>query len=147
MEQGGILKFEVFHKPASLTSAGMTLQEGNHLVGVAFVPLSNLIEGNGKTRMTGLYDIVSKINLYKTRETNKEIMIFDKKLHFKREQFLFLLNGHPSVVDSIIKFTAGVRIKRLGHYNNNKYFKITNSKHTPKSVLVEEIQVDRTVES
>jgi len=42
----------------------MTLQEGNHLVGVAFVPLSNLIEGKGKTRMTGLYDIVSKTNLY-----------------------------------------------------------------------------------
>lgn len=34
------------------------------MIGVAFVPLSGLIEGGGKTRLTGLYDIVSKDNIY-----------------------------------------------------------------------------------
>lgn len=40
------------------------MEETNHLIGVAFVPMKELIEGSGKTRLTGLYDIVSKDNIY-----------------------------------------------------------------------------------
>jgi len=34
------------------------------LIGVAFVSLKPLIEGNGKNRLTGLYDVVTKENIY-----------------------------------------------------------------------------------
>jgi len=57
--KNGALEFEVFHKAVG-ASDNMNVQESSHLIGVAFVPLNQLIEGNGKTRMTGLYDVVAK---------------------------------------------------------------------------------------
>lgn len=63
LEGGGCLEFEVFHKAVG-ASNNLNVEETNHLIGVAFVPLKDLIEGSGKTRLTGLYDIVSKDNIY-----------------------------------------------------------------------------------
>jgi hypothetical protein len=63
LEAGGCLEFEVFHKAVG-ASNNLNVEETNHLIGVAFVPLSGLIEGGGKTRLTGLYDIVSKDDIY-----------------------------------------------------------------------------------
>jgi hypothetical protein len=63
LEAGGCLEFEVFHKAVG-ASNNLNVEETNHLIGVAFVPLKELIEGSGKTRLTGLYDIVSKDNIY-----------------------------------------------------------------------------------
>lgn len=63
LESGGCLEFEVFHK-AMGASNNLNVQESNHLIGVAFVPLKPLIEGRGKTRLTGMYDIVAKGNIY-----------------------------------------------------------------------------------
>ena len=63
LEAGGNLEFEVFHKAIG-SSNNLDVEETNHLVGVAFVPLKELIDGNGKTRLTGLYDIVPKDNIY-----------------------------------------------------------------------------------
>ena len=42
----------------------MSLEASNHLIGVAFVPLAPLVEGRGKTRLTGMFDIVPKRALY-----------------------------------------------------------------------------------
>jgi len=64
LENGGVLKFEVFHKAVGFANSTMDVQESNHLIGVAFVPLKPLIDGNGKTRLTGLYDIVNKQMIY-----------------------------------------------------------------------------------
>ena len=63
LEAGGNLEFEVFHKAIG-ASNNLDVEETNHLIGVAFVPLRGLIEGSGKTRLTGLYDIVPKDNIY-----------------------------------------------------------------------------------
>jgi hypothetical protein len=35
--EGGVLKFEVYHKLQSLGNANMSLQEQNHLIGVVFI--------------------------------------------------------------------------------------------------------------
>lgn len=59
LEGGSSLEFEVFHR-ATGASNNFNVTESNHLIGVAFVPLSGLIQGNGKTRLTGLYDVVPK---------------------------------------------------------------------------------------
>lgn len=59
LEMGETLEFEVFHR-ATGASNNFNVTESNHLIGVAFVPLSGLIEGNGKTRLTGLYNVVPK---------------------------------------------------------------------------------------
>jgi hypothetical protein len=53
----------VFHKAIG-ASNNLDVQVTNHLIGVAFVPLKGLIEANGKTRITGLYDIVAKDHIY-----------------------------------------------------------------------------------
>lgn len=63
MESGGHLEFEVFHKAIG-ASNNLDIQESNHLIGVAFVPLKPLIEGAGKSRLTGMYDVVAKGNIY-----------------------------------------------------------------------------------
>lgn len=63
IESGGFLEFEVFHKAIG-ASNNLNVQESNHLIGVAFVPLKPLIEGRGKTRLTGMYDVVAKGNIY-----------------------------------------------------------------------------------
>ena len=63
MENGGCLEFEVFHKAVG-ASNNLNVQESNHLIGVAFVPLKPLIDGSGKTRTTGLFDVVAKGNIY-----------------------------------------------------------------------------------
>ena len=63
LETGGCLEFEVFHKAFS-ASNNLDVKESNHLIGVAFVPMKPLIEGRGKTRLTGMYDIVPKDNIY-----------------------------------------------------------------------------------
>ena len=64
LEEGGMLEFEVFHKAVG-ASNNLNVQESNHLIGVAFVSLKPFIEGNGKTRITGLYDVVPKSNIYR----------------------------------------------------------------------------------
>lgn len=63
LENGGFLEFEVFHKAVG-ASNNLNVQESNHLIGAAFVPLKPFIEGRGKTRLTGLYDVVAKSNIY-----------------------------------------------------------------------------------
>jgi len=63
LENGGCLEFEVFHKAIG-ASNNLNVQESNHLVGVAFVPLKPLIDGRGKSRLTGLFDVVAKGNIY-----------------------------------------------------------------------------------
>jgi len=49
----------VFHKAVG-ASNNLNVTESSHLIGVAFVPLKQLVEGRGKTRMTGLFDVVNK---------------------------------------------------------------------------------------
>jgi len=49
------------------------VQESSHLIGVAFVPLKSLIEGNGRTRTTGLYDVVAKEHVFKSLKTLNSI--------------------------------------------------------------------------
>jgi len=44
LESGGFLEFEVFHKAIG-ASNNLNVQESNHLIGVAFVPLKPLIDG------------------------------------------------------------------------------------------------------
>ena len=63
LEAGGYLEFEVFHRAIG-ASNNFDVEETSHLIGVAFVPLKGLIDGSGKTRLTGLYDIVPKDNIY-----------------------------------------------------------------------------------
>lgn len=63
LEDGGSLEFEVFHKAVG-ASNNLNVQESSHLIGVAFVPLKALIEGRGKSRLTGLFDVVGKQNIY-----------------------------------------------------------------------------------
>lgn len=60
LEDGGVIKFEVFHKSSGFGHTEMEVRESNHLIGVAFVSLKPLIEGTGRTRLTGLFDVVSK---------------------------------------------------------------------------------------
>ena len=64
LQDGGVIKFEVFHKASGFGHTDMAVRESNHLIGVAFVPLKPLIEGNGRTRLTGLYDVVSRNTIY-----------------------------------------------------------------------------------
>lgn len=64
LEDGGIIKFEVFHKASGFGHTDMELRESNHLIGVAFVPLKPLIEGSGRTRLTGLHDVISRTTIY-----------------------------------------------------------------------------------
>lgn len=59
LKSGSTLEFEVYHKAVG-ASNNLQVQESSHLIGVAFVPLKSLIEGNGRTRITGLFDIVAK---------------------------------------------------------------------------------------
>lgn len=61
---GGVLEFEIFHQSTGYGETELDLEESNHLVGVAFVPLAGLIQGRGKTRLTGLYDVVAKKAIY-----------------------------------------------------------------------------------
>jgi hypothetical protein len=71
IEQGRTLEFEVFHKAVG-ASDNLTVQETSHLIGVAFVPLKPLIEGSGRTRITGLFDVVPKDKVYQsTNSTTK----------------------------------------------------------------------------
>ena len=62
--QNGSLEFEVFHQSTGYGDTEMNLEASNHLIGVAFVPLASLVEGRGKTRITGMYDVVAKKALY-----------------------------------------------------------------------------------
>ena len=64
LEDGGIIKFEVFHKASGFGHTDMERRESNHLIGVAFVPLKPLIEGSGRTRLTGLHDVISRTTIY-----------------------------------------------------------------------------------
>ena len=64
LQSGKTLEFEVFHRALGATSNNMDVQESSHLIGVAYVPLKGLIEGNGRTRITGMYDIIAKDAVY-----------------------------------------------------------------------------------
>ena len=64
LEEGGNLEFEVFHKAVG-ASDNLNVKESNHLIGVAFVSLKPLVEGNGKTRITGLFEVVNKDTIYR----------------------------------------------------------------------------------
>lgn len=59
LQKGKTLEFEVFHKATS-GNANMGVTESSHLIGVAFVPLKPLVEGSGRTRITGMFDIFAK---------------------------------------------------------------------------------------
>jgi hypothetical protein len=63
LENGGFLEFEVFHKAVG-ASNNLHVQESSHLIGAAFVSLKPFVEGNGKTRITGNYEVVAKQNIY-----------------------------------------------------------------------------------
>jgi len=69
LESGGHLEFEVFHRAVG-ASNNLNVEESNHLIGVAFVPLKGLIDGPGKTRLTGLYSIVPKGTVYNQSVTS-----------------------------------------------------------------------------
>ena len=69
LESGGHLEFEVFHRAVG-ASNNLNVEESNHLIGVAFVPLKGLIEGSGKLRLTGLYNIVPKGTVYNQSTTS-----------------------------------------------------------------------------
>lgn len=56
----GALEFEVYHRAYGADSSNFKVQESNHLIGVAFVPLRGLVDGNGRSRISGLYDVVNK---------------------------------------------------------------------------------------
>jgi hypothetical protein len=58
------LEFEVFHREVG-ASDNLNVQESNHLIGVAFVSLKPLIDGSGKTRITGLFEVVNKNAIYR----------------------------------------------------------------------------------
>lgn len=59
-----MLEFEIFHQSTGYGETELDLEESNHLIGVAFVPLAGLIQGRGKTRLTGLFDVVAKKAIY-----------------------------------------------------------------------------------
>ena len=69
LESGGHLEFEVFHRAVG-ASNNLNVEESNHLIGVAYVPLKGLIEGTGKTRLTGLYNIVPKGTVFNQSVTS-----------------------------------------------------------------------------
>ena len=62
----------MFHRAVG-ASDNLNVQETSHLIGVAFVPLKALIEGNGRTRTTGLYDVVSKNSVYQSIKSNTSL--------------------------------------------------------------------------
>ena len=62
----------MFHKAIG-ASTNMSVQETSHLIGVAFVPLKALIEGNGRTRTTGLYDVIAKDRVYQSVQSLSSI--------------------------------------------------------------------------
>ena len=64
LEEGGSLEFEVFHKAVG-ASDNLNVQESSHLIGVAFVSLKPLIDGSGKTRITGLFEVTNKEAIYR----------------------------------------------------------------------------------
>jgi hypothetical protein len=64
LEEGGVLEFEVFHHAVG-ASDNLNVKESNHLIGVAFVSLKPLIDGSGKTRITGLFEVVNKQAIYR----------------------------------------------------------------------------------
>jgi hypothetical protein len=63
IENNKTLEFEVFHKSIG-ASDNLNVQESSHLIGVAFVPLKELVEGHGRTRLTGLFDVIAKDAVY-----------------------------------------------------------------------------------
>ena len=63
LQNDGFLEFEVFHKAVG-ASNNLNVQESSHLIGAAFVSLKPLAEGNGRTRITGNYEVVAKQNIY-----------------------------------------------------------------------------------
>jgi hypothetical protein len=64
LEEGGTLEFEVFHHAVG-ASDNLNVKESNHLIGVAFVSLKPLIDGSGKTRITGLFEVTNKQAIYR----------------------------------------------------------------------------------
>lgn len=64
LEGGQTLEFEVYHKAMGANSNNLNVEETNHLIGVAFVPLKGLIDGKGRTRLTGMYDVVNKNTVF-----------------------------------------------------------------------------------
>jgi hypothetical protein len=68
--KGGALEFEIFHQSAGYGETELDRDESNHLIGVAFVPLAGLIEGRGKARLTGLFDVVAKKAIYASAGTD-----------------------------------------------------------------------------
>mmetsp|Transcript_34710 Transcript_34710/g.53249 ORF Transcript_34710/g.53249 Transcript_34710/m.53249 type:complete len:176 (+) Transcript_34710:7066-7593(+) len=77
LDNGGNLEFEVFHKAQTTRDDNLEVSESNHLVGVAFVPLKPLVEGRGKTRLTGLYDVVSKGNIYQSMQSLQSLKAYE----------------------------------------------------------------------
>lgn len=71
--KSGALEFEVFHQSTGYGDNEMSLEASNHLIGVAFVPLASLIEGRGKTRITGLFDVVPKKAIYNSLNSASEM--------------------------------------------------------------------------
>ena len=69
----GHLEFEVFHKSNGYGDTELQVKETNHLIGVAFVPLKKLREGAGKTRVTGLFDVIGKSAIYSSMQSLKSL--------------------------------------------------------------------------
>jgi hypothetical protein len=72
LNSGKTLEFEVFHRAVGAGDA----KETAHLVGVAFVPLQPLVDGNGRTRFTGLYDVVPKGAVFQSVHSNASTQLY-----------------------------------------------------------------------
>lgn len=95
----------------------MEVRESNHLVGVAFVPLKPLLEGNGRTRLTGLYDVVSKQVIY-----NQSV----QSLHSLKDQELTMGKIKVSV-------TTNLNIRRVLDQESGEQSGLNQRKTAPYS--------------
>lgn len=139
LESGGQLEFEVFHRAVG-ASNNLNVEESNHLIGVAFVPLKGLIDGLGKTRLTGLYNIVPKGAVYNQSVTSltngeqqdhgkikvcvstslniRKIMDGETDTSFAAD----LRQTHMAMSNNFNKYQEGVRNVSFGNeYTNNPY--------------------------
>lgn len=95
----------------------MEVRESNHLVGVAFVSLKPLIEGNGRTRLTGLFDVVSKQAIY-----NQSV----QSLHSLKDQEVTMGKIKVSV-------TTDLNIRRMLDQESGEQSGLNQRKTTPYS--------------
>lgn len=75
LETGRTLEFEVYHKAMGANSNNLNVEETSHLIGVAFVPLTGLIEGSGRTRLTGMFDVVNKNEVFQSVQTSTSLKL------------------------------------------------------------------------